>query len=181
VIVNNRCQSLRSVACYDETKASSRGAAPCHERYSGPTPKRLGSARHRVQRSVFGTSRVTANVWNAWGRARQRPRALYRSVGSAGDSTINRATRVGHARRGCQRGRRATVVARDAQGEDSRLRSIEPENWAEPIRAAGKAAKARWVAQTGSPKRWKSDVNFTELRDDTGQRLGDLVAFRQGS
>ena len=65
--------------------------------------------------------------------------------------------------------------------ETPRLRGIEPENWAEPIRAAGNAAKARWVAQTGSPKWWKSDVNFTELRDDTGQRLGDLVAFRQGS
>jgi len=57
------------------------------------------------------------------------------------------------------------------------LLSIEPENWAEPIRAVG---KVRWVAQIGSPNRWNIGVNFTDLTDEAHERLRALVASRQG-
>lgn len=57
------------------------------------------------------------------------------------------------------------------------LLNIEPGPWAEPIRAVW---KVRWVAQTGSPNRWKIGVNFTDLTDAAHERLRALVASRQG-
>ena len=58
------------------------------------------------------------------------------------------------------------------------LLSIEPENWAEPIRAVW---KVRWVAQTNSSNRWNIGVSFTEVSDAAAQRLRELVASRQAN
>ena len=57
------------------------------------------------------------------------------------------------------------------------LLSIEPENWAEPIRAVW---KVRWVAQTNAPNRWNIGVIFTDLSDVAAQRLREVVVSRQG-